>query len=193
VNIEVSIIFKTSILHHINICSLYWLLLLHKYSEHHQIIEKLGIYRISQGERSVFWVAIVSVIPSKETYMYLSYFKQLSSYNYLTVQMKNLPFPQMSFKGNSCIFETVQNKRHVHTHFLLRMADTMTSQNTSKVVSVLNWLNTSWRWVVSFTPRSLYPWGKSPRFPFDRLGGPQSRSGWHWEEKVLDPTGTWTL
>jgi hypothetical protein len=39
-------------------------------------------------------------------------------------------------------------------------------------------LGTSWRWVVSFTPRPLYPRGKSPRYPLDRrLGGPQGRSG----------------
>jgi hypothetical protein len=32
--------------------------------------------------------------------------------------------------------------------------------------------------MVSFTPRSLYPMGKSPRYPWDRrLGGPQNRSG----------------
>jgi hypothetical protein len=38
-------------------------------------------------------------------------------------------------------------------------------------------LGTSWRWVVSFTPRPLYPRGKSPRYPLDRrLGGPQGRS-----------------
>jgi hypothetical protein len=39
-------------------------------------------------------------------------------------------------------------------------------------------LGTSWRKVVSFTPRPLYTRGKSPRYPLDRsLGGPQSRSG----------------
>jgi hypothetical protein len=54
-------------------------------------------------------------------------------------------------------------------------------------------LGTSWRWVVSFTPLPRYPRGKSPRFPLDgRLGGPQSRSGRCWEEKILDPTGTRT-
>jgi hypothetical protein len=38
--------------------------------------------------------------------------------------------------------------------------------------------------VVSFTPRSLYPKGKSPWYPLDRkLGGPQSRSGRGGEEK----------
>jgi hypothetical protein len=38
-----------------------------------------------------------------------------------------------------------------------------------------------------FTP------GKSPRYPLDRsLGGPQSQSGQHGEEKILDPTGTRT-
>jgi hypothetical protein len=54
-------------------------------------------------------------------------------------------------------------------------------------------LGTSWRWVVSFTPRPLYPWGKSPRYPLDRrLGVPQSRSGRRGEEEILDPTGTRT-
>jgi hypothetical protein len=38
-------------------------------------------------------------------------------------------------------------------------------------------LGTSWRRVVSLTPRPLYPQGKSTRCPLDRrLGGPQSRS-----------------
>jgi hypothetical protein len=55
-------------------------------------------------------------------------------------------------------------------------------------------LDTSWRSVVSFTPRPLYPRGKSPRYPLDRrLGGPQSRSGRRGEEKILDPTGTRTM
>jgi hypothetical protein len=35
-------------------------------------------------------------------------------------------------------------------------------------------LGTRWRWVVSFTPRPLYSWGKSPLYPLDRrLGGAQ--------------------
>jgi hypothetical protein len=39
-------------------------------------------------------------------------------------------------------------------------------------------LGTRWRWVVSFTPRPLYPQGKSHWYPLDRkLGEPQSRSG----------------
>jgi hypothetical protein len=42
--------------------------------------------------------------------------------------------------------------------------------------------------VVSFTPRPLYPRNLLDR----RLGGPQSRSGRHGEEKILDPTGTRT-
>jgi hypothetical protein len=38
--------------------------------------------------------------------------------------------------------------------------------------------------VVSFTPRSLYPQGKSPCYPLDRrLGGPQSRSERGGDEK----------
>jgi hypothetical protein len=45
-------------------------------------------------------------------------------------------------------------------------------------------LGTSWRWMVSFTPLSLYPRGKSPRCLFhSRLGRPQSRSGWRGEKK----------
>jgi hypothetical protein len=44
---------------------------------------------------------------------------------------------------------------------------------------ILN-LGSGWRWVVSFTHRSLYPQGKSPWYPLDRrLGGPQSQSGWY--------------
>jgi hypothetical protein len=36
-------------------------------------------------------------------------------------------------------------------------------------------LGTSWTRVVSFTPRPLYPLGKSPCYPLDRrLGGPQN-------------------
>jgi hypothetical protein len=47
--------------------------------------------------------------------------------------------------------------------------------------------------MVSFTPRPLYCRRKSPRHPLDRrLGGPQSRSGRFWEEKILYPTGTRT-
>jgi hypothetical protein len=52
-------------------------------------------------------------------------------------------------------------------------------------------LGTIWRWVISFTPRPLYSWGKSLRYPLDIwLGGPQSRSGRRGEDEILDPTGT---
>jgi hypothetical protein len=55
-------------------------------------------------------------------------------------------------------------------------------------------LGISWRWVVSSTLWPLYPRGKSPRYPLDRrLGGTQSRSGRHGEEKILDSTRTRTL
>jgi hypothetical protein len=41
-----------------------------------------------------------------------------------------------------------------------------------------------WMWVVSFTPRPLYPHGKSPWYPLDRrLGGPQNQSRRGFEEK----------
>jgi hypothetical protein len=46
-------------------------------------------------------------------------------------------------------------------------------------------LSTSWRWVVSFTPRPLYP-----RYPlYRRLGGPQSQSGWLEKWKFLTLPG----
>jgi hypothetical protein len=49
-------------------------------------------------------------------------------------------------------------------------------------------LGISWRWVVSFTSRPLYP-----RYPLNkRLGGPQSWSGRHGEVRILAPTGTRT-
>jgi len=41
---------------------------------------------------------------------------------------------------------------------------------------------------VTFTPRPLYPWGKSPCYPFDRrLGGTQYQSGHGGKEKKLLP------
>jgi hypothetical protein len=53
-------------------------------------------------------------------------------------------------------------------------------------------LGTSWRWVVCFTSRPLYPRRKISRNPLDRrLGGLQNRSGRR-EEKNLAPTGTRT-
>jgi hypothetical protein len=49
-------------------------------------------------------------------------------------------------------------------------------------------LGTRWRWVVSFTPRPLYPQGKSSWYPFGkRLGG-----RW-WREKFPAPAGNRTL
>jgi hypothetical protein len=49
-------------------------------------------------------------------------------------------------------------------------------------------LRTRWRWVVSFTPRSLYPQWKSPWHLFyRRLDGSQSRSGRVGEEKKSQP------
>jgi hypothetical protein len=49
-------------------------------------------------------------------------------------------------------------------------------------------LGTRWRWVVSFTPRPLYPHGKSPWYPLDRrLGGAQNRSVRGGEERDSQP------
>jgi len=50
-----------------------------------------------------------------------------------------------------------------------------------KLSLCFNWaprLGTRWRWVVSFTPRPLYPQGQSPWHRLDRrLGCPKSQSG----------------
>jgi hypothetical protein len=52
---------------------------------------------------------------------------------------------------------------------------------------------TSWRWVVSFTTRPLYPRGKSPQYPLNRrMGGTQSRSGRDGEVNILNPIATRT-
>jgi hypothetical protein len=49
-------------------------------------------------------------------------------------------------------------------------------------------LVTKLRWVVSSTPRPLYPQGKSSWYPLDRrLGGPRSRSGHGGEKKNSQP------
>jgi hypothetical protein len=54
-------------------------------------------------------------------------------------------------------------------------------------------LGTRWRWVVSFKLRSLYPQGKSPRYPLDvmvtgRSGeDKKSLSCYHWDSKLGSP------
>jgi hypothetical protein len=49
-------------------------------------------------------------------------------------------------------------------------------------------LGTKWRQVVSFTPRLLYPQGKSRRDPLDRrMGKAQNWSGHGVEEKISQP------
>jgi hypothetical protein len=49
-------------------------------------------------------------------------------------------------------------------------------------------LVTECMWMVSFTPRPIYPQGKIPLYPLDRrLSGPQSRSGHGGEEKSSQP------
>jgi hypothetical protein len=54
-------------------------------------------------------------------------------------------------------------------------------------------LSTKWEGAVSFTLRSLYSQGKSPRYLLGRrLGGSQSRSGLCGEEKNLAPAGNRT-
>jgi hypothetical protein len=46
-------------------------------------------------------------------------------------------------------------------------------------------IGTRWKWVVNFTPWTLYPHGKNPWYLLDRrLGGPQSWSGHGGKEKT---------
>jgi hypothetical protein len=54
-------------------------------------------------------------------------------------------------------------------------------------------LGSIWMVVFSFTPRPLYPRGKSPRYPLHRgLGGHQNRSGQREEETRTPDSGTRT-
>jgi hypothetical protein len=54
-------------------------------------------------------------------------------------------------------------------------------------------IGTSWRCVISFTPRRFSPRRKSPRYPLDmRLGGPQGRYGRYSKVKILAGTETRT-
>jgi hypothetical protein len=49
---------------------------------------------------------------------------------------------------------------------------------SGSMAACIFYLGTRWRWVFSFTPRPLYPQGKSPWYPLDRrLGVSQRRSG----------------
>jgi hypothetical protein len=49
-------------------------------------------------------------------------------------------------------------------------------------------LGTRWRWMVSFTPRPLYPQGKNPWYTLNRrLGEPQNRSWYGGEKKNSQP------
>jgi hypothetical protein len=49
------------------------------------------------------------------------------------------------------------------------------------------------RWVVSFKPRPLYPWRKSPRYPLDKmLGGPQNQFEQFEKRQFFTPIGSRT-
>jgi hypothetical protein len=51
-------------------------------------------------------------------------------------------------------------------------------------------LGSSWRRVVSFTPRPVYSRGKSLKYSLNRrLSGLRIQSGQYGEVKILDPTG----
>jgi hypothetical protein len=46
-----------------------------------------------------------------------------------------------------------------------------------------------WRWMISFTPRLLYPWGRSTHLVGRRVGGLQRRSGLWWRRTALHLSG----
>jgi hypothetical protein len=51
-------------------------------------------------------------------------------------------------------------------------------------------LDIRWRWIVSFTPRPLYPQRKNPGYPLDmRLGGPHGQFGCCGNEEKFAPVG----
>jgi hypothetical protein len=74
---------------------------------------------------------------------------------------------------------------YLHFNWATRLGNVLGSGGIAPRILVLG---TRWRWVVSFTPRPLYPEGKRPCFSLEkRLGGPQSRSGRGGEEKNSHP------
>ena len=55
-------------------------------------------------------------------------------------------------------------------------------------------LSIGWRWMLSFIPKLLYPWGKNPWYPLNkRQVGPQSQSGgfYHHHHQLYSPE--WAL
>jgi hypothetical protein len=114
-------------------------------------------------------------------------------------------FYHWGINTNSAIItaSAIKRREKIHIHTLIKI----------NVVPVLNYalhhegiwrrgyidpyfldLGPTWRWMVSFTPRPLYPREKNSRYPLDRrLGGPQNRSGRHGEVKILAFTGTRSL
>jgi hypothetical protein len=82
----------------------------------------------------------------------------------------------------------VKVKGKVKSMFLIKHHAMKTYWGSGVIAPRSLYIGTRWRRVVSFTPRPLYPQGKSPWYPFDRrLGGPQSRSGRGGEEKNSQP------
>jgi hypothetical protein len=65
--------------------------------------------------------------------------------------------------------------------------NSMVWQNMVKKLS-LCWISSKWRWVVSFRPWPLYPWGESSHYPLcRRLGGSQSPPGCGGKEQSPSP------
>jgi hypothetical protein len=84
-----------------------------------------------------------------------------------------------NFKGNGKV---------VPVFFLTEHHAMEASRRSGGIAPRILDLGTTWRWVVSFTPRLLYLQGEIPWYPLDRrLGGPQSRSGRGGEETNSQP------
>jgi hypothetical protein len=77
-------------------------------------------------------------------------------------------------------------KKKVNLSLCLIKHYAMKTHGKWRYISNILDLDTSWRWVVSFTTRPLYHGGKSTRYPLHRrLGGSQSQFGRCGEEKNL--------
>jgi hypothetical protein len=88
--------------------------------------------------RSIFWEVIVSVILSKKLYKTVcpipNGFRHRAIWLYSGLAWgRSIVYPSrpavLCLKSNGSVSETVRNRTHVHIKFLLRITDTMTSQN----------------------------------------------------------------
>jgi hypothetical protein len=132
--------------------------------------------------RSIFWEVIVSVILSKKLYKNVcpipNGFRDGAIWLYSGLAWgPSIVHPSrpavLCLKSNGSISETVRKRTHVHIKFLLRMTDTMTSQNIvlSSWDTLYNAYNSNWKvslisyqhcknWWMRILPSTNMPWHK---------------------------------